>query len=109
MGPEIGKRLELEGSKLTERQKLASVEVHSSLRSGLQDAGAYLVVEQLAEPTEHCRENHVSTKDPHEKDSPGALPTKTENKSLAGHSPVHSFHAQSRHGGLGKGQGSPKQ
>lgn len=64
----------LEGSKLTERQKLASVEAHSSLRSGLQDAGAYLVVEQLAEPTEYCREDHVSTKDPHEKDSPGALP-----------------------------------
>lgn len=49
--------------------------------------GAYLVVEQLAEPTEHCRENRVSTKDPHEKDSPGALPTKTPNKSPSGHSP----------------------
>lgn len=57
-------------------------------------------MEQLAEPSEHCREKHVSTKGPHEKDSPGALPAKTENKSLAGRSPVQSFHDQSGHRGI---------
>lgn len=41
-------------------------------------APAYLVVEQLAEPSEYCREKHVSTKGPHEKDSPGALPAGRE-------------------------------
>lgn len=37
----------------------------------------YLVVEQLAEPGEHGREERVSTHGHCEAGSPGALPTKT--------------------------------
>lgn len=63
-----------DGSKPLKSSSWHQSRPRAALGSDLQDTVAYLVTEQLAEPSEYCREKRVSTKDPHEKDSPGALP-----------------------------------